>query len=169
LSLLKALLGLVAALGVQVAVAQVWPDTTRFTSLLLVLVALYGVSESQRSAMLVGCLAGLLHDAWLQAGAFGATGFKWTLLGWLLGSIATRLDLDHPAGRFGAGIGIVLGDGLLNVALVRLLDQPLQSRGLGILVLLALLTGLLAAMIGSMVERKKEAGPRGGMASWRRI
>jgi len=164
---LRALLALLAALGLQVALARIWPDTGRFASLLLVVVVTYGVSGSQRSAMFVGCLAGLLHDVWLQAGAFGISGFKWTLLGWALGSLNTRLDLGHPPGRFGAGVALVLADGVLNMVLARLLDQTSQPRGLGILLLQALLTGLLASFIGSIVDRRKETGPRMGAAGWR--
>jgi len=164
---LGALLGLIVALGLQVALARVWPDTSRFVSLLFVLVVTYGVSGSQRSAMFVGCLAGLLNDVWLQAGAFGISGFKWTLLGWVLGSVNTRLDLGHTPGRFVAGVSLVLGDGLLNVVLARLLDQTTQTSGFGILLLQALLTGLLAAFIGSMLDRKKEKGRRMGATGWR--
>ena len=164
---LRALLGLMAALGLQVALARIWPDTSRFVSLLFVVVVTFGVSGSQRSAMLVGCLAGLLNDVWLQAGAFGISGFKWTLLGWVLGSVNTRLDLGNTPARFGAGISLVLGDGLLNVVLSRLLDQATQPRGLGILLLQALLTGLLTAFIGSILDSRKEKGPRMGAGGWR--
>ena len=164
---LRALLGLLAALGLQVAVARIWPDTSRFVSLLLVVVVTYGVSGSQRSAMFVGCLAGLLNDAWLQAGAFGISGFKWTLLGLVLGSVNARLDLGHTPGRFCAGVALVLGDGLLNLVLARLLDQMTQPRSLGILLLQASLTGLLAAIIGSMVDRSEQTGARMGATGWR--
>jgi len=167
LNALRALLGLVAALGLQVALARIWPDTGRFVSLLLVLVVTYGVSGSQRSAIFMGCLAGLLNDVWLQAGAFGISGFKWTLLGWLLGSVNMRLDLGHTPGRFGAGVAVVLGDSVLNGVLARLLDQPNEPRGIWILLLQASLTGLLAAMIGSMVDRSKATGPRVGAPGWR--
>lgn len=164
---LRALLGLLLALGLQVALARIWPVTSRFVSLLFVVVVTFGVSGSQRSAMLVGCLAGLLNDVWLQGGAFGISGFKWTLLGWVLGTVNTQLDLGHPPGRFGAGVCLVLGDGLLNVVLARLLDQTTQYRGLGILALQAFLTGLLAALIGSIVDRSKEKAPRMGATGWR--
>ena len=107
MSLLRALLALAAALGLQVALGRIWPDVNRFVSLLLVLVAVYGVSGSQRSAMFVGCLAGLFHDVWLEAGAFGISGFKWTLLGWVLGSVAARLDLGNGPARFVAGACLV--------------------------------------------------------------
>ena len=164
---LRAILVLLGALGLQVGLARIWPDTSRFVSFLFVLVVTYGVSGSQRSAMFVGCLAGLLNDVWLQAGAFGISGFKWTLLGWVLGSVNTRLDLGHTPGRFGAGVALVLGDGLLNLVLARLLDQTTQTRGIGILILQALLTGLLAACIGSIVDRRKEKAPRMGVTGWR--
>jgi len=166
-SALRALLGLAAALGIQVALARIWPDTGRFVSLLLVLVVTYGVSGSQRSAMFMGCLAGLLNDSWLQAGVFGISGFKWTLLGWALAAVNMRLDLGHTPGRFGAGVAVVLGDSLLNGVLARLLDQSTRSRGLGILLLQALLTGLLAALVGSIVDRSVERVPRMGTTGWR--
>jgi hypothetical protein len=167
MSLLRAMFALAAALGLQVALARVWPDANRFLSLLLVLVAVYGISGSQRSAMFVGCFAGLFHDVWLQAGAFGITGFKWTLLGWVLGSVAARLDLDNGPARFVAGASLVLGDGLLNIALARLLDQPLQSRGLGLLLAQTLILGLLSALAGSIVDHRQQGSARSGAVPWR--
>ena len=167
MTLLRGFVVLLLVTSLQAALGRLWPSAHAYIDLTLLPVIWYGIRSGQRSGMVVGCAAGLLQDAWFQAGVFGLNGFKKTLLGWALGSVNTRLDLGHTPGRFGAAVCVVLGDGLLNVVLARLLDQSMQPRGLGILLLQALLTGLLAALIGSMVDRSEEKGPRMGAATWR--
>jgi hypothetical protein len=166
---LVTVLALLIAMGLQVALGRIWPEIHGYVDLLLVPVALVGASGSQRSAMVTGCLAGLLHDTWFAVGAFGVTGFRWTLLGWALGSVATRLDLGHGGGRFLVGAGLALTDNLVDPWLLRLLDLPPHSHGFGPLVVQVLLTGLLAATAGSMVDRRKQTGPGMRAEAWRRM
>ncbi len=154
---LRAGLMLLTALVVQTAVGQVWHASGRFIDLLIVPVVLYGVAGSQRAALLVGCAAGLVADAWFGLGVFGLNGFKWTLLGYALAALCTRLDLAHPPGRAAAGAAIVLADAALDVALRALLDQDVPRDSLGALLATAVTTGVLAAISGSIVERV--AGP----------
>jgi len=168
-TLLRAVLGLLAALGLQVALGRIWPEAHRYVDLLLVPVALYGASGTQRSAMFVGCASGLLFDTWLQVGAFGISGFKRTVLGWALGSLASRVDLGHGGGRFLAGAALALSDKLLDPGLLRLLDQPPRSQGLVAILLQALTTGLLTAAVGSMVDRRKNTGQGMGPNARRRL
>jgi len=166
---LPAFLTLLLALGLQVALGRIWPEAHRYVDLLLVPVALCGTSGTQRSAMFVGCASGLLYDTWLQVGTFGISGFKRTLLGWVLGSLASRLDLGHGGGRFLAGALLALCDKLLDPGLLRLLDQPPRVHEIGALLLQALTTGLLTAAVGSMVDRRKDSGPGMGPDTWRRL
>jgi len=166
---LAAILGLVVALGLQVALGRIWPEVHGYANLLLVPVALCGASGTQRSAMVVGCISGLIHDTWFQVDTFGITGFRWTLLGWVLGSVASRLDLGHGGGRFLVGAGLALADNLIDPVLLRLLDLPPRSHGFGALIVQVLLTGLLTAAVGSMVDRRKETGPGMRRDAWRRM
>ena len=160
MSVLRAVAVLGLALVIQVGLGHVWAESHRFVDVLLVPVALYGVANSQRSAMLVGCASGLLTDAWFQVGALGVNGFKRTLLGWGLGALAGRLDLNYRAGRLLAGVLVALGDGLIDPALRWMLGQrpylahPLELAGK------ALGTGLLVLAAGAMLDRAR---------GWRRV
>jgi hypothetical protein len=142
-----------------VGLGRLWPGAHLFADILLVPVVLYGLESSQRSAMLVGCAAGLLRDAWFQVGAFGVSGFKLTLLGWALGGAAARLDLNHPRGRFLAGAALSVGDQLLDLLLLPLVDQRPSFGGAVALVARIVTTGLLTTLAGSMLDRVRGARP----------
>jgi rod shape-determining protein MreD len=160
-SLLSALAVLLAGLVLQAGLAGVWPESHRFVDALLVPVVVYGVAGSQRAAMLLGCGAGLLRDSWFEAGIFGINGFKRTLLGWALSSIAQRLDLNHPTGRFVAGGALSLADGLLDLGLRGLLEQPSRLEPPWELLARFATTGLLSAAAGSILDRRgRVPGPR---------
>jgi len=152
-SALKALLVLAGALVLQAGLGRVVPGIHRYVDLLLVPVAIYGVASSQRAAMGMGCAAGLLSDTWFHGGPFGLNGLKRTLLAWTLGAAATRLDLNQPAGRFVAGILVSLGDDVLDFVVRGLLDEHPQFAGITALVVRALVTGLLVAGAGGMLDR----------------
>jgi len=158
-SLLRALLALACALVLQAGLGQLWPGSQRFIDVLLVPVALYGVRGGQRSAMLMGCSAGLLRDTWFQAGLFGINGFKRTLLGWALGSLGKWIDLNRGAGRLAAGVLVAVGDDLLGLVLRRLMDQPTQFPPAWELLVKAGVTGLLVALAGSILDRVAPARP----------
>ena len=159
MSLLRALLVLAAALVLQAGLGQLWPASHRFIDVLLVPVGLYGVRGTQRSAMLMGCAAGVLRDTWFQAGVFGINGFKRTLLGWALGSLSTRIDLNQRGGRLAAGVVVSVGDDLLDLILRRLMDQPTQFPHAWELLVKAGVTGLLVALAGSILDRVTPARP----------
>ena len=115
MKLLRALMGLAVAVSLQAGLGRLWPDAHRYAELLLVPVVAFGIVGSQRSAMLVGCCAGLLQDAWFDIGVFGLNGFKRTLLGWALGGLGSRFDLNRRTGWLAAAICtglLVLGAGL---------------------------------------------------------
>ncbi len=151
----SSLLALGIALLAQVALGRIWPESQRYVDALLVPVVWAGLNGSQRSAMFVGCSAGLLKDAWFLVGAFGVNGFKRTLLGWGLGGIAARLDLNHPPGRMVAGVVVSLADSVLDLFLRGLLDQKAAAQGVLEVVIRAVVTGLLVVLTGTIVDRMK--------------
>lgn len=150
--LLRAILALVLALAGQTVLSHLWPGAHRFVDLMLIPVVWYGLTGSQRSGMLVGCSSGLLQDAWFQITVFGLNGFKKTLLGWLLGGVGSRFDLNHQAGRFAAGFLFSLGDVLLDLGLRRLLDQQQAAPRLWEIGVKALVSGLLVMLVFGIVE-----------------
>jgi len=154
---LRALLLLVCALVLQSGLGRIWPTGHRYADVLLVPTVLYGVGSSQRAAMLVGCCSGLLRDAWLQAGAFGLSGFSRTLLGWMLAGISSRLDLSQGAGRMVAGVAVSVADNLMDAALRELMDQHPRLDPVE-LVVRAIVTGLLSVLAGSILDRTAGAG-----------
>ena len=158
MNFVRGLIVLVVALILQAAMGNLWPESLGFVDVLLVPVALYSSGGTQRSAMLTGCAAGLLRDTWFQSGAFGLNGFKRTLLGWILGTIATRVDMNHAGGRLAAGCLISLGDDLLDLILRRLLDQPAHLEHVWEVVVKSGITGLLVALGGAILDRV--TGPR---------
>lgn len=155
---LRALVIVLGALALQVALSRVWSECHRYVNVLILPVVWYGVAGSPRSAMIVGCFAGLLHDAWFEV-PLGVFGFKWTLIGWGFGVVAQRIDLDHPPGWFLAGVLAWTADSVLDPGLRRLLDlDPLMRRPRDLLIHAAV-TGLLAALAGSIVERVRTRDP----------
>ena len=73
---LRAALAVAVALGVQIVLGLWAPSLTRWLDVLMLPVAWYALAVSQRSGLFVGCAAGLLQDAWLQAELFGGSGFS---------------------------------------------------------------------------------------------
>ena len=138
---------LALCLAARAVAGRVIPEAGGYVDIMLVPVVWYAIAVSQRSGMLVGCAAGLLEDAWFQTGAFGASGFKKTIVGWALGGLGSRFDLNQKPGRFLFGATGSLADSLIDVGLRQLLDQsaatprPLQigikALGTGVLVMLA--------------------------------
>jgi len=153
MSLLLALVAVALALGGQAAAGHWMPSALRYVDLLMLPVVWYGLARSQRSAMLVGCLAGALEDAWFRAGVFGLRGFNKTLLGWLVGGLGARLDLNVTWGRAGAGAALPVADRLLEFGLLRLLDlspgpiEPVELAGR------AAAGGALALVVFAVVDR----------------
>jgi hypothetical protein len=145
-------LALSLALAGQAAIGRVWPGAHRWFDLLLVPVAVFATSRSPRATLLVGCASGLLGDAWFQVGAFGATAFRRTALGWAIGLLASRFDLAHGPGRFAAGVALALGDSLLEPVVARLLDLRAGPQAFGEVLGLALTTGLVAAVAGAAAD-----------------
>ncbi len=157
MKLLRALLALGLALGVQAALVQIWPSANRYVDVLLVPVVWYGIVRSQRSSMLMGCAAGLFQDAWFQVGVFGLNGFKKTLIGWALGGLGTRFDLNSTPGRLAAGTLCSVADSILDVALRSLLDLNSSMPDAGQVAIRAITAGLLVAWTFGIIERGRQS------------
>lgn len=155
MSFLRALAALALALAGQTVLGHLWSGAHRFVDLMLLPVVWYGIAGSQRSGMFAGCAAGLLQDAWFQIGTFGLGGFKKTLLGWALGGIGSRFDINRQGGRFIAGSLFSLVDSLLDVGLRRLMDQGPSGSGPLDIAIRVLVAGLLVATMFGIVERSK--------------
>jgi hypothetical protein len=160
MKVLNFLLGVAAAVVLQTALARLSGSFSRYVDLTLLPVVWYCLRGTQRSAMLAGCAVGLIHDAWLRLAVFGLTGFKRTLLGWLLAPLGARFDLNHSPGRFAVGVLLALGDGTLDNGLRRLMDL---SQGAGWLEIVgrALSTGLLAAVVFAGIDGFRRSRSRG--------
>nr|NIM63906.1 hypothetical protein [Acidobacteriota bacterium]NIQ84222.1 hypothetical protein [Acidobacteriota bacterium] len=122
MKLLNLLIAVGGAVFMQATLGKLSSGFDRHVDLTLLPLVWYGIHGTQRSAMLVGCTVGLVHDAWFRLAVFGITGFKRTLLGWALGGIGVRFDLNRFAGRFTVGFVIALCDGILDAGLRGLLD-----------------------------------------------
>lgn len=123
MKLLVVLAVLAVCLAIETGVGRVWPDAPRYVDVMMVPVVWYAIAGSQRSGMVVGCASGLVQDAWFQAGAFGISGFKKTVVGWILGGLGSRFDLNATPSRFAFGAMAILADSVLDLGLRRLLDQ----------------------------------------------
>ena len=151
---MRSLLAVAAALGVEALIGRVFPAALGYVDLMLVVVAYFAIRRSQRSAMLVGCAGGLLHDAWLQAGVFGMSGFKKTLVAWAVGGLASRIDLNHAPGRVTVGVLLSVSDQFLEVGLYRLMDLATSPLDPVRIISRAMVTGLLVAIAFAIVDRK---------------
>jgi rod shape-determining protein MreD len=152
-SLLRLVLGLAIALAVQATLGRIWPAAQRYVDVMLVPVVWYGIGGAQRKAMLVGCAAGLLQDAWFQLGVFGLNGFKKTLLGWLLGGLGSRFDINRQSGRMVFGLLASLADSLMDMGLRRLLEQNQAVPSIVDILIKAVVTGLLVVGTFNVIER----------------
>ena len=149
----SALLALAIALGIEALLGHLAPAAVGYFDLVLVVVVYFALRRTQRSAMMVGCAGGLLHDGWLQAGVFGISGFKKTLAGWVVGGLATRFDLNHMPGRLVVGTLLSVGDQFLDMGLYRLLDLRTVPLDPVRIIVRAAITGLLVVAAFPIVDR----------------
>ena len=152
---LRAAMAIALALMAQVLTARFAPMASRLIDWTLLPLIWWGIAGSQRSAMLIGCAGGLLHDAWFRVAVFGLSGFKRTLIGWTLGGLGGRFDLNHGLGRFGVGFGVTLVDGLLDLGLRRMLDLQHAAPTLELMTR-SLCTAIVAVVVFSVVDRFRQ-------------
>ncbi len=149
--ILWALLGIGLALGFELGLGRFAPGATHYVSVMTVPLAAYALRTSQRSSMLVGCASGLLEDYWLEPRLFGLNGLVKTFLGWALGGIGARFDLNNFWGRFAAGASVHLVDEGLQTALRRLFGDAAAPVTAASLAIKAVAGGLLTAAVLSIV------------------
>lgn len=153
MSFVLALVALAGSLLFQASLGQGLPTAGRYVDAMLFPVVYYALARTQRSAMLVGCASGLLQDAWFQAGAFGVHGFSRTLLGWALGGLGARFDLNHFWGQLLGGATMFVGDRAIEIGLLLLLDQSVAPPTATELLLGAMVNGLLVPAVFTVVQR----------------
>lgn len=159
-----AALGIGLALIVQLALGRFLPGATPYVDVLLLPLAAYALRTSQRSAMLVGGASGLLEDYWMEPRLFGLNALVKTILGWALGGLGARFDLNTLGGRLGAGASIQVLDVLLQAVVRRMFGDAIGPLLPVTLLVRAGAGGLLTAAVLAIVNRvgasrRKTAAP----------
>jgi rod shape-determining protein MreD len=120
-------------IAVCVALAVVLQTTLRlywhglvYIDLPLIVVTYFALRRDVVLALLVGCVAGLLTDAF-SGGLLGANGFSKTLIAYLIAALVTRVMLDHPLARIPVIAGAAALDGVVYFLLHQLLGQRPQA------------------------------------------
>ena len=153
----RALVAVAACLMVQQGLARLWPESVRWIDLLLLPPVAYALMAAPRTAMIVGCLAGLLQDVWFGSSLFGSNGFRKTLVAFLIGVIGARLDLNSNHGRFAAGFAAAMVDAALGLGLRELLGLvPVPAEPLAWTVR-AILAGVGVAVAVGWASKRRTA------------
>jgi len=154
---LWALLGIGLALGTSLGLGSIAPWLTSYVDLTMLPLVVYALRTSQRSSMIVGCATGLLQDYWIEPRLFGIDALVKTILGWALGGLGARFDLNTFWGRFAAGASVHLLDEGLQAALRRLFGETLAPVAVSTLAVRALAGGLLTAAVLVILSRTGSA------------
>ena len=150
---LWAILGIGLSLAGELGLGRFAPGATQYLSLMTLPLAAYALRTSQRSSMVVGCVSGLLEDYWIEPRLFGLNGVAKTLMGWALGGIGARFDLNNSWGRFASGASVHLVDVGLQTGLRRLFGEAVAPVGVATLGLRAVAGGLLTAGVLAIVGK----------------
>ena len=161
---LWAALGIGIALVAELAMGRFIPGATAYVDIMLLPLAAYALRTSQRSAMSVGCVSGLLEDYWMEPRLFGLNALVKTILGWGLGGLGARFDLNTLGGRLGAGASLQLLDVLLQALFRRMFGEALGPFVPAALLVRAAAGGLLTAAVLAIVNkvgaaRRRPAAP----------
>ena len=150
---LWALVGIGLSLACELGLGRFAPGATQYVAAMTLPLATYALRTSQRSSMLVGCASGLLEDYWIEPRLFGLNGLVKTLLGWALGGIGARFDLNNVWGRFASGASVHLVDVGLQTALRRLFGEAVAPVSVASLGIRAVAGGLLTAAVLAIVGK----------------
>lgn len=150
---LWALLGIGLALACELGLGRFLPGATHYVAVMTLPLAAYALRTSQRSSMVVGCASGLLEDYWIEPRLFGLNGLVKTILGWALGGIGARFDLNNVWGRCASGASVHLVDEGLQTALRRLFGETVAPVGVASLGIRAVAGGLLTAAVLAIVGK----------------
>lgn len=160
---LWAVLGIGFSLALELGLGRFAPGATHYVAVTTLPLATYALRTSQRSSMVVGCVTGLLEDCWLEPRLFGLNGLVKTFLGWALGGLGTRFDLNNVWGRFAAGASVHLADEGLQAALRWLFGDAVAPVDALSLTTRAITGGLLTAAVLAIVSKfgaSRRAAPR---------
>jgi len=150
---LWAILGIGLSFVCELALGRFAPGATRYVAVKTLPLTTYALRTSQRSSMVVGCASGLLEDYWFEPRLFGLNGLVKTFLGWALGGIGARFDLNNFWGRFAAGASVHLVDEGLQTALRRLFGEAVAPVSVLTLGIRAIAGGLLTAAVLAIVSK----------------
>ena len=150
---LWAILGIGLSLAGELVLGRFAPGATQYVTLMTLPLAAYALRTSQRSSMVVGCVSGLLEDYWIEPRLFGLNGVTKTVMGWALGGIGARFDLNNPWGRFASGASVHLVDVGLQTGLRRLFGEAVAPVGIAPLGIRAVAGGLLTAGVLAIVGK----------------
>jgi len=144
--LVRATVALAAVCLVQILMSRYLPQLARRCDLFTILVVYYGLTRPQPAAMLMGTGAGLVEDSLLGA-LLGLSGFKKTLIAYLVGSIGSLFMLNQAVPRFGILVAATLIDPLLDLVLSVALGQVVVLPGLPELLVRGLGNGVLGLFV----------------------
>ena len=150
---LWAALGIGVSLAFELALGRFAPGATRYVAVMTLPLVAYALRTSQRSSMVVGCASGLLEDYWIEPRLFGLNGLVKTILGWALGGVGARFDLNNFWGRFASGASVQILDEGLQTALRRLFGESVAPVSVASLGIRAVAGGLLAAAVLAMLAK----------------
>lgn len=153
MTILVAIVVLAVTLGIDMAASRAFPDLHRFADPMMLPLIWYALRRSQRAAMLVGCAGGLVQDAWFGGSLFGSAGFSKTLLGFLLGGLAARFELNIKAGRFLSGAILPIADPFVEMGIRSLFGIPVAPVDPVGLSVRGLVGGLLTLLVFAIVDR----------------
>ena len=148
---LWAALGIALSLAIELALGRFAPGATAYVAVMSLPFVTYALRTSQRSSMVVGCVSGLLQDYWMEPRLFGLNGLVKTVLGWALGGLGTRFDLNNTWGRFAAGASVHLLDEALQAGIRKLFGSALAPVAVSSLAIRALLGGVMTAGVLAVV------------------
>jgi cell shape-determining protein MreD len=150
---LWAAIGIGLSLAFELVLGRFAPGATRYLAVMTLPLVAYALRTSQRSSMVVGCASGLLEDYWVEPRLFGLNGLVKTILGWGMGGVGARFDLNNFWGRFASGASVHIVDEGLQTALRRLFGEAVAPVGLATLGIRAVAGGLLTAAVLAIVGK----------------
>jgi rod shape-determining protein MreD len=160
---LWAALGIGLSLAVQLGLGRIAPAATPYVAVMTLPLTAYALRTSQRSSMFVGCASGLLEDYWIEPRLFGLNGLVKTILGWALGGLGARFDLNNLWGQFASGACVYLVDEVLQSAVRRLFGQAMAPAHAVTYAAGAAVSGLLTAGVLVIVNKfgvSRRAAPK---------
>lgn len=154
---LRFLVGLLIALTLHSLMDRFFPNALAFLNPYIILVVYYAMGGNLFGAIIAGCLAGFVQDAYSGA-IFGIHAFSMTVCGYLIAVINSRLVLRGPLAFGGAlVVSVVLNELVIYVLVNLLLRQRVQmfEEGMWAKTLLTTVFGILIYQLLSLFLREE--------------